>query len=229
VGRSVLRVFVCARASRAGSWVSRIPRSVPKTLDQVTLERVQVILMTLALVLLLFGSERADARGCDLVGSSGTPTGTPTTVAPGETVGTGALAAGASYTLGSQTLTIPAETAEGSYFIGILAGGLCNVAESKENDNRVSTSISVRKENRHDFRTSRGRSMDADGRDSSAAATLGCIEVQTKCGLQKCAAAREDSVVWLVLAADSCPCREGTLVSPDVHPAGKDAGALAPP
>src|SRR5205823_6070385 len=125
------------------------------------------------------------ACSSDLVVSSGTPTVTPATVAPGGTVtlsgwtvknqgtastgtnvfnngfylssdavitstdtlldfnGNNPLAAGALFTWGGPTLTIPAGTAPGNYYIGILVDKDNGVCESNETNNYVSTPLTV--------------------------------------------------------------------------------------
>ena len=121
--------------------------------------------------------------GPDLAITSGTPTATPASVAPGGTVslsgwtvknqGTASsgdfsngfylssdaaitssdtyldgnsntsLAAGASFTWGAPGLTIPAGTAPGTYYIGILVDRTNAASESNEVNNYVSVSINV--------------------------------------------------------------------------------------
>ena len=67
-----------------------------------------------------------------------------------------------------------------------------------------------------------------------AAIDDGCTERDWQLGLHisriaRTSSAHHDYAVWLVLAADECPCLEGTLVSPDELPARQDSEADAPP
>ena len=55
----------------------------------------------------------------------------------------GGLAAGASFSIGGPTLTIPANTSAGYYYIGILIDRQSVIAESSENNNYKSVRLTV--------------------------------------------------------------------------------------